>query len=261
MYLEMTQMWDLMAQFLVPFMRVAAVFTVAPVLGSSAIPMYLRLAMAIPIAAWVGSLLPPVVDLIALDPLSLSGFLFIAGQLIIGIAIGFALRLVFSVLEIGGQIVSMQMGLGFAEMNDPQSGARVPALGHLYNITATLVFLSLDGHLHLVQLIVDSFTLLPIDQGSIKPLAAKELVDWGNTMFRSAVMLALPAMASLLSVNLAMGVMTRAVPQFNMMIAFPMMILVGLIILLVTLPQVIEHMETMLSSIWVTIAVILAYGV
>lgn len=250
---DIDQFSALMAQFMVPFLRIAALFSVAPVLGHRDLPTNVRIALAAPVAIFVGGLLPPVGDLASYDPLSISGFLFIAGQIVIGLAIGFAFRMVFSALEIGGQVISMQMGLGFAEMTDPASGARVPSLGHMYNILGTLVFLGLDGHLMLIQLLVDSFELLPIGQGTIAPIGARQLADWGVKMFQGAVMLALPAIAALLAVNLAAGVMSRAVPQFNMMIAFPMILLLGLIILAVTVPQFFEHFEGMLTDILTTL--------
>ena len=253
----MTQIWPLLAQFLVPFIRIAALFSVAPILGSRSLPMNLRIALAAPIALFVGGLLPPVTDIAALDPLSVAGFLFIAGQVLIGLTIGFAFRLIFSALEIGGQVISMQMGLGFAEMSDPASGARVPALGHMYNIVGSLIFLGLDGHLMLIKLLVDSFQLLPPGNGTLHPIGAREMADWGTAMFQGAVMLALPAMASLLAVNLAAGVMSRAVPQFNMMIAFPLILLMGLIILAITLPQIFEHFEALLSAILKTLGSVL----
>ncbi|MGB1109375.1 MAG: flagellar biosynthetic protein FliR [Gammaproteobacteria bacterium] len=260
MSVDLNELWQWLGQFLIHFVRVGAVFSVAPILGSSSIPAQLRVAVAVPVTAWIAYVSGTPGDLAAMDPLSISGFIFIAGQFAIGIAIGFVLRMVFSALEIGGQIISMQMGLGFAEMSDPQTGARVPTVGHLYNVLGTLIFIGLDGHLLLIKLLLDSYHLLPISAGGLPPLGARELAHWGSAMFQGAVMLALPAMAALLAVNLATGVMTRAVPQFNMMIAFPLILLMGLVVLLVTLPQVDEQLQGMLESAWETIGRVLGNG-
>ncbi|MGB0722226.1 MAG: flagellar biosynthetic protein FliR [Gammaproteobacteria bacterium] len=257
MFTDLTTLWDWIAEFLIHFMRIGAVFSVAPVLGSSMIPANIRIALAVPITAWITLVTPQDIALAQLDPLSISGFLLMGGQVLIGIAIGFLLRMVFEALAVGGQILSMQMGLGFAEMSDPQSGARVPTLGHLYNVLGTLVFLALDGHLALIRLLAESYTLMPVSAGSLSPLGAHELVAWGATLFQGAVMLALPAIAALLAVNVAAGVMTRAVPQFNMMIAFPLILLLGLVALGFTLGPVSEQFIALLDDAWETIATVL----
>ena len=168
----------------------------------------------------------------AVEPLSLTGLLISAQQVLIGLAMGFILQLVFSVLAMVGESIAMSMGLGFASMIDPQNGIQIPVLSSYYVTLATLVFLALDGHLVLIGLLVDSFHTLPIGLESLAREGLWQLVGWASRMFAGAVLIALPALASLLLVNLAFGIITRAAPQLNIFaVGFPMTILLGFVLL------------------------------
>lgn len=249
---HLLQTW--MSQYLLPFFRLMAVFSVAPIFGSTLMPVPIRLAMGLALTIMLVPLIPAATTAQALpDFLSAQGIALIAVQIGLGLAMGFALKLVFATMEIAGQAISMQMGLGFAELVDPGSGSRMPALSHLYTIATTLLFLSMDGHLQLLRLINESLQFMPPNSARLDPGSARTLVDWGGEMFRNGVLLALPVMASMMTVNLAMGVMTRAVPQFNLFIAFPLLILAGLVMLAVTLPQINERLALMLTQVWAMI--------
>lgn len=229
--------------YLWPFLRVAAVFSVAPVLGTQIVPVRVRVLLAVVITAVMAPIVPPVRGL---DPLSPGAMVVAANQVLIGLALGFALRLVFSALEMGAQAIALQMGLAFAELMDPQSGINVPTLSQLYGMVATLVFLTLDGHHRLLQLLAESFVAIPPDGAGMSAAGFWALAGWGSAMFQGAFMVTLPAMAALLAANLAMGVMTRAVPQFNLFIAFPIMLVLGLLAVLFSLPSLGPLFDTLL---------------
>jgi flagellar biosynthetic protein FliR len=167
--------------------------------------------------------------------------------------VGFALRLVFGALELGGQIIAMQMGLGFSVLVDPQNGAQVPLLSAFYSLLATLVFLALNGHLVLLQVLVQSFQTLPVATTGLLPTDLWELPNWGGEIFAGAVGIGLPIIASLAVVNLAFGVMTQAAPQLNLFaVGFPISLLLGLVIIILTLPTLVPQFSRLVESAFLT---------
>ena len=218
-----------------PFLRIGAMLLVAPVFGARMVPKPVRIGLGLAITVVVAPLLPamPVVD--ALSP---EGVLIVVHQLLIGVAMGFALQLVFGALVTAGQTVAMSMGLGFAALVDPQNGIQVPVISQYYLISSTLLFLVLNGHLQLIQMVADSFHTLPIAATGLPRDALWDLVIWATQMFAGALMVALPAITAIMLVNLALGVMTRAAPQLNIFsVGFPITLLGGFAIIMLTLPS------------------------
>lgn len=217
----------------------------APVFGARTIPVQIRMAFAVLLTLMIAPALPPVPAIDIFNPMAL---LIVAQQILIGVLIGFTLQLVMSAVITGGQAVALQMGLGFSLMVDPQHGAQVPVLSQLYILMILLVYLALNGHLVLIEVMVDSFTILPIGQ-SLMPQSMWELVRWGSQIFAGGLAIALPAVASLLIINIAFGVMTRAAPQLNIFaIGFPITLTLGFGIVLFTLPSVIPHSTNMFNT-------------
>lgn len=232
--------------FLWPLTRVAALVSVAPVLGSRTLPRRVRLMLTLTLTWAVIPFVPPVP---VVEPLSPTGLLVVAQQVLIGLGMGFTLRLVFSALELGGQIVAAQIGLGFASLVDPQNGTQSPLLSQFHALLGTLIFLSLNGHLLLIRLLVDSFETLPVAATGADRDWLWTLVGWASRMFAGAVLISLPAIASLLMVNLAFGVMTRAAPQLNIFaVGFPITLVLGLLILLYNLPTLLHQLSGMFDE-------------
>ena len=227
--------------FLWPLTRVAALISIAPVLGARTLPRRIRLMLALALTWAILPLTPPVP---AVEPLSPTGLLILAQQVVIGLSMGFVLRLVFAALELGGHMIATQMGLSFASLVDPQNGGQTPLLSQFYTLLGTLVFLSLNGHLLLVQLLVDSFKTLPVAAAGVDRDVLWVLANWASHLFAGAVLISLPAVASLLVVNLAFGVMTRAAPQLNIFaVGFPITLVLGLLILLYNLPTLLYQLN------------------
>lgn len=246
MVLSLEQITAWIGAFLWPFFRVAALFSVAPIFSAQTVPAKVRVGLALVVTLAVAPLLPPAP---AVSPLSADGLLIIAQQILIGLAMGFALRLVFDALANGGQIIGMLMGLGFASMNDPQHGVSVPVLSHFFTLFATLLFLALDGHLVLLGVLVNSFETLPVSMAGVSLDSLWELVLWGGWLFAGAVLIALPATAAMLVVHIAFGVMSRASPQLNIfVIGFPITLLVGFVIMLVSLPGLLPQLTFLLDD-------------
>ncbi len=223
----------------------------APIIGARTVPVKTRLALSLVITIAIMPMIPPVPSI---DPFSLASIYIIFQQILIGLSMGFALQLVFSSVVTGGQIIAMQMGLGFASMIDPQNGQQVPVLGQLYLLMATLIFLALNGHLILIEVLANSFVTLPISILSFGADGLWSIVLWGSQMFEGAVWLALPAITSLLIVNIAFGVMARAAPQLNIFaIGFPITMMMGFMVILFVMPMFLPQFTHLLESIFILV--------
>lgn len=227
----------LVGSYLWPLFRIGGLVMSAPLFGSKPVPARIRLGMALVLTLVVVPVTSPPIPLV--DALSPTGILIIMQQVLIGVFMGFALQLVISAVITAGQIVALQMGLGFSLMIDPQNGAQAPVLSQLYVLMVLLVFLGLDGHLVMIEIISDSFIYMPISEKGLVPDHFWQLVTWASMIFSGAVGIALPAIASLLVVNLSFGVMTRAAPQLNIFaIGFPITMMLGFAVIFLTLPNV-----------------------
>lgn len=229
-----------------PFTRIAGMLAIAPIFGARMVPVRIRLVIALLLTFLVIPLLPPVP---ALDPLSAAGVLVTIQQLIIGLAIGFSIQLVFAALVIAGQTIAMGMGLGFAQMVDPQNGVNVPVIGQYYVVIATLLFLALNGHLALISVLVDSFQSLPIGAETLTREDMRAIAYWGTRMFAQAILVALPAVASILLVNVSFGVVSRSAPQLNVFgVGFPVTLTLGFVVLIFAISNLLPQMEQLIEG-------------
>ena len=209
-------LWQILSRELAlnvwPFFRIAGVLMVAPVFGTRLVPVRIRAALAIAVTFVLAPVLPAPAQ--SFVPNLMTGLL-LAQELLLGVAIGFCLQMIFDALIIAGQTISMGMGLGFAMMVDPQRGVSVPVVGQFFVILGMLIFLALGGHLATLRLIADSFAAVPL--GSPLPMdGVWVLVTHASAMFAGALRIALPAVTAILVVNVAFGVMSRAAPQLNL---------------------------------------------
>lgn len=221
------------AVFLWPFLRILALFLADPFFGHRATPRRVRVGFAVILAVVVAPLIPPIPP-IPLDSILAWGVAI--QQLMVGFILGFSMRLVLAAIDMAGQQMSLGMGFGFATFFDPSNGANTPVIGQLMTNLALLIFLSIGGHLMVISALVESFHILPIGTG-LGNSGFWALAAMGAQIFISGLVLALPVIAVLLIVNVAMGILTRAAPQLNIFaVGFPLMIAAGLIVLLMALP-------------------------
>ncbi|MBK9251545.1 MAG: flagellar biosynthetic protein FliR [Proteobacteria bacterium] len=224
-----------MAAYLWPLLRIGACLMVAPIFGARFVPGRYRIILAGAITLLVAPLLPPVPDV---SPFSGPGLVITAQQIIIGVSIGFVLQIVFDALAMGGQLLANTMGLSFAFNVDPLRGASAPVVGQFYTLIATLTFLALNGHIAIIEVLVDGFRDLPIGTSGLGTDGYWQIVQWGSQLFRGALMVSLPGLTALLIVNLAFGVVSRAAPSLNLFaIGFPVTLVGGLLIVLAGLPS------------------------
>ncbi|VAW52167.1 Flagellar biosynthesis protein FliR [hydrothermal vent metagenome] len=235
-----------LATLLWPFMRIGAMFAAAPIFSARSVPVRIRIILAFLIAWLLVPVLPapPAVDLISGEALIIS-----VHQVLIGVAMGFIIQMVFAAFVIAGQSIAMAMGLGFASIIDPQNGLQVPVVSQAFLIMVTLVFLALNGHLVLIDMLAKSFENIPVGMMVPSRDGLWQLVNWGSDMFTGGMLVALPAVAALLLVNLAFGVTTRAAPQLNIFaVGFPVMIMVGLSFIILTLPTITSHLSRLMMQ-------------
>ncbi|HRO82169.1 MAG TPA: flagellar biosynthetic protein FliR, partial [Alicycliphilus denitrificans] len=202
-----------------PFLRVLALFTSAPVFSMRAIPVRVRIGLAFLVALCAQAALPgqPVIDLGGREAAGA-----VLQQVGVGLAIGFAVRLVFVAVELAGEVIGLQMGLNFASFFDPASNAQVSAVARFFGNIAMLLFVVVNGHLMVLMAVVKSFESFPVDGHFLQAVAQMRLHELGASVFASGLWIALPMIALLLFVNLTLGVISRVAPQMNIYaVGFP----------------------------------------
>jgi flagellar biosynthetic protein FliR len=217
-----------------PFLRVLALFGSMPVMGQRTVPMRARVGLGFLVAFCAQATLPAM-PVIALDtPLA---FLTVVQQLIIGVSLGFAVRIVFAAIEFAGEIVGLQMGLNFAGFFDPATGGQTTAMSRFFGVSVSWLFIVINGHLLLIAAVVQSFDAFPVSAEPFAFLRAVQPQVWGAEVFRLGLWIALPMIGILLFTNLVLGVISRVAQQMNIFsIGFPITVAVGLIGVLMTLP-------------------------
>jgi flagellar biosynthetic protein FliR len=228
------QWYAWIAMFLWPFLRVFGLVLAEPILGHASVPQRAKIGLAIFITLVLAPVLPP---LPAVEPSSAAGILIGVQQLLIGLAMGFTLRIALTGIEAAGHLIGLQMGLGFAVFFDPQSSAQTAVVGQFLGLFAILIFLSIDGHVLLITALAHTFTTLPISAEPVTPMGWRLLVGWGGEIFRTGLIISLPVVAALLVANIAIGIMTRAAPQLNIFaVGFPLTLAVGFFALWLAVP-------------------------
>ena len=218
-----------------PFLRVLALFSAMPVIAQRSVPVRLRVALAFLIALCAQASLPDA-PAVALD--SAQAFLVIVQQVLIGLALGFAARVVFSAIELAGELVGLQMGLNFAGFFDPATGGQTTAVSRFYGVSVAWLFIVINGHLLLIAAVVQSFQAFPVGPEPFAFLRSAQPQLWGAEIFRLGLWIALPMIAMLLFVNLVLGIVSRVAQQMNVFaIGFPITLSVGLLGVLLTLPM------------------------
>lgn len=218
-----------------PFLRVLALFGAMPVLGQRGVPMRLRVALAFLIAFAAQPALPSM-PVVALD--SAAAVLLVVQQVLIGLTLAFAARIVFAAIEFAGETIGLQMGMNFAGFFDPMTGGQSTAVSKFFGISVSWLFIVINGHLLLISAVVQSFQAFPVGPHPFEFLRAVQPQTWGAEIFRLGLWIALPLVAMLLFVNLVLGIISRVAQQMNIFsIGFPITLSVGLVGVLLTLPM------------------------
>ena len=230
MVIDGQQAFGMINAILWTMLRTGALLMAAPLIGTRAVSVRVRVIIAGALAMALAPLLPGTPNHIAFDA---STVLNVARELAVGACMGFMLRLAFEAGAMAGELVSQGTGLAFAQMSDPLRGVNSGVVGQWFYLAFGLLFFTLNGHLALVSLLVDSYRSLPI--GTALP-DVQQVLEVAPMLFthilRAAVGLALPVMVAMLAVNLAFGVLGRAAPALNpIQLGLPTALLLGLFLL------------------------------
>ncbi|TPG15419.1 flagellar biosynthetic protein FliR [Sphingomonas oligophenolica] len=229
------QLWAL----IFVMVRIGAAFVVAPVFGAVSIPLPVRVSLsgAIGLLVLAAHPITPPAQIFAVTT-----FLAVAAEALVGLAMGFILQVAFSAPLIASELIGGSMGIGFASSIDPQNGRSSPALGQFMSIMLTLLFLSVDGHLVLVEMLVKSYDVMPpgtwLAVGRLRDIAF-----FGGYAFLAGLLLALPVGFLLLCLNLIVGMLSRAAPALNLFaIGLPASLAVGVVALAIAFPAMGDYM-------------------
>lgn len=229
-----------LAALIFPLARILAMIASSPVLGNKQVPARVKIGLSVMLAIVIA---PTIGDMPPVAVGSPQGLSIMILQIIIGVAMGFTMRLIFSAVEMAGELAGLQMGLGFASFYDPVNATHSPIVAQWMGMIAALAFLAMNGHLYMLSALAESFRTLPI--GSMMP--AKSLLgvaSWGGSIFAFALQISLPVLAALLITNIALGILTRAAPQLNLFaIGFPLTLAIGFLILAFSMPHFIPLMD------------------
>lgn len=232
------------------FLRVGGFFMAMPLFSGPAVPVRVRLMLALAVTWMILPVVPPA-GMALLGP---EGVLVAIEQILLGVAMGMVLQVLFQAVLMAGQTIATAMGLGFAVTVDPVNGVSEVVLGQYFQLVASLLFLALDGHLAVIGLVAESFRLLPAGLGNLPPHRLETLLRWSAHLFSGAIQLALPALAALMMVNLILGVTTRAAPALNLFaVGFPVSLSVGLLAVMWTLPVMARLFEPWLEAALMTL--------
>jgi flagellar biosynthetic protein FliR len=246
-----------LAALIFPLVRILAMISTSPVLGNQQVPKRVKIGLSVLLALVVAPTIP---DMSSIPVGSPQGLLIIIQQIIIGVAMGFTMRLIFTTIEMAGELAGLQMGLGFASFFDPVNSAYSPIVARWLGMVAILAFLAADWHLYMLSALAQSFVTLPIG-GSMSDNGFYSVAGWGASIFAFGLQIAMPIVAALLFTNIALGILTRTAPQLNLFaVGFPITLTIGFMVLVLSLPYFIPLFDRLVQDGLSTMLGILTIG-
>ena len=232
---------QIISDHMLPFTRVAGMLMVLPLIGTRLVAARVRLILALLVTVAIAPQIPSYTEIV---PGSLGWFIVALKELLVGVMHGLVVQMLFQTLVVGGQIIAMQSGLGFAQLVDPVNGVSVAAISQLYLLMANIFFFSSNGHLAVFQVLAESFNQVPIGIGNWGGILSNAFVGMMTWMFASGLLLALPLVTALLMVNLTFGVISKLSPQFNVFsFGFAFTVVIGILIVAITLPRILPAFD------------------
>ena len=215
-----------------PMLRIMALISTAPILSEKSVPKRVKIGLGMVITIIVAPSLPAV-DIPIFSP---NAIWIALQQVMIGVAVGFTMQLAFAAVRTAG---------------DPGSHLNMPVLARIIDLLAMLLFLSFNGHLWLISMLVDTFHTLPIGDNPVNSNAFLALVRAAGLIFLNGLMLALPIITLLLTVNLALGLLNRMAPQLSVfVIGFPLTLTVGILLMSLLMPLIAPFCEHLFGEIF-----------
>ena len=235
-------------QFFLPLVRILGVLATAPVLGQTPAPVQTRIGLGLALTLVIAPVLPQTG--MATSLASAAGMLLLLQQLVVGLLLGFMVNMTFGAATMAGELAGLQMGLGFASFYDPVHAAFQPLVGQFLSILFSLIFITMDGHLMVIEALVQTFHQIPLDPSlGFHGQGWHVALEWSVELFVDALRLSLPVLAALLMTNLGLGVLTRSAPQLNLFaVGFPLTLAVGFLVLELALPAMPTLLERMIHD-------------
>ena len=227
--------------------RPGAAFIAAPVFGAPSVPIQLRLILSLALGL---AALNSVTIVLPQDGIaSFEGIMMVIGEVMCGLAMGFAVQIGYAAAFVAGEAIGNAMGLNFAAMVDPSSGQGTQAVGQFLSILATFLLLGMDGHLLLASFVVQSYQAIPPGGPMLANNTIWRLIEFGGTLLGSGVTVALPVAFALVLVQIVMGMLARAAPSLNLFaVGMPVAMMAGLVLLAIAAPIMAEGMTVALKS-------------
>ena len=228
--------------------RVGIILYVFPFFSAKVIPQLSKVGLTFIIAL----ILYPVVAIPPVEfPATIPGvFLLVMAELIAGAILGFMVQLFFEGVRIMGQLVGFQTGFSIANVIDPQNGIQVSILSNMAYLMVVVLFLLLNGHHILLNALRESFDIIRIGGVGLKKPLLSEIVSHSGSMFVIGLKIGAPAIAALLFVKVVFGLVTKLIPQMNIMIvAFPLQIVIGLFFFGISLRILLVFVERYLGNL------------
>jgi flagellar biosynthetic protein FliR len=244
---DISQVGTLLSHYFWPSVRVLALFTTAPIISEKQISTRVKIGLALLIAFLIAPSIPPV----KVDIVTVSGLWLALQQILIGAAIGLTMQLIFAAVRTAGEIIGLQMGLSFATFVDPSGGPNMPVLARLLNVLMILLFLAFNGHLWMISILADSFTVIPISPEPLNGHGFLAIVKTGGIIFSHGLMLGLPIITLLLTLNITLGLLNRLTPQLSIfVVGFPLTLTVGMVAMSLLIYTLAPFAEYLISDVF-----------
>jgi flagellar biosynthetic protein FliR len=237
--------------------RIGGLIMSAPLLGSPALPRQVKVAFALTLSFLIFPGLTLSYKITPPDYV-VSYLLFFIAEIGLGLILGYTIRLLFVGVQLSGQIIGFQMGLGMAEFLDPQTAEETLVISQFKNILAMLIFISLNAHYLCLKALMDSFTLIPPGVFSLSPPLIKTVIGMVGSIFAISLRAGVPVILTLLLVEVVMGIINRVIPQMNIfMISLPLKIAVGLVVIGLSIPYFLRFLEGLFGQMYQNLILLL----
>ncbi|MCC8459388.1 flagellar biosynthetic protein FliR [Photorhabdus aegyptia] len=243
------------SEFFWPLVRVLALFSTAPLFSEKQVPKKVKIGLAV----MVTLLLMPNLQPAQVPIFSVAAFWVMLQQILIGASLGLTMQIAFAAVRHAGEIIGLQMGLSFATFFDPSGGPNMPILARIFNLLTLLLFLAFDGHLWLLSVLADTFRIIPVQPLQLSAQGFLLLAQSASMIFINGMMLALPLITLLLTLNLSLGILNRMTPQLSIfVVGFPLTLTTGILVLTLLIPMLAPFTERMFSELFNRLAVIIS---
>lgn len=233
--------------FLLVFVRMTGLFIISPVFGRRNIPAYLKIGFSFLLALIL-------VNTVSTGSVAEYGnilgfFLLTAKEFLVGTALGFISYVVFSAIYIAGQLIDMQIGFGMVNVLDPMSNIQIPVTANFYFITSMLVFLAVNGHHMLIRALFESYRLVPLGKAVFDATVTDNIIRMFGELFFVGFKIAAPVTASILITDVALGIISKTIPQINVfVVGMPFKIVMGIAVMMITIPMFIIVLEALFNG-------------